>query len=322
MSAPDRRALLDRNHGRLSIRRQCALLSVARSGVYRPPQPANDNDLALTRRIDELFTAWPFLGSRRLTTLLRSEGHVLGLDPRINRKRVQRLMRKMGIAALGPKPRTTTPAPGHKIYPYLLRGLAIDRPNQVWAADITYIPIGRGFLYLVAIMDWASRAVLSWRLSNTMDASFCVAALEEALARFGKPEIFNTDQGSQFTSAAFTGTLAAAGIKISMDGRGRWMDNVFIERLWRSLKHEDVYLKGYADGREARAGIGAWIAFYNTRRPHQALANRTPMAVWRAGVTGALDDRAVDMTLVLRTSLDNAGALPTSPQPPQQLCVA
>jgi len=318
MSAPDRRALLDRNHVRLSIRRQCALLSVARSGVYRPPRAANDNDLALTRRIDELFTAWPFLGSRRLTTLLRSEGHVLGLDPRINRKRVQRLMRKMGIAALGPKPRTTTPAPGNKIYPYLLREMTIDRPNQVWAADITYIPIGRGFLYLVAVMDWASRAVLSWRLSNTMEASFCVAALEEALARFGRPEIFNTDQGSQFTSAAFTGTLAAAGVRISMDGRGRWMDNVFIERLWRSLKHEDIYLKGYADGREARA----WIAFYNTRRPHQALANRTPMAVWRAGVTGALDDRAVDMTLVLRTSLDNAGALPTSPQPPQQLCVA
>jgi len=311
MSVPDRRALLDRRHGRLSIRRQCALLGLARSGVYRPPRPANDNDLALTRRIDELFTVWPFLGSRRLATLLCAEGHA------INRKRVQRLMRKMGIAALGPKPRTTTPAPGHKIYPYLLRDLAIERPNQVWAADITYIPIGRGFLYLVAVMDWASRAVLSWRLSNTMEASLCVAALEEALARFGRPEIFNTDQGSQFTSAAFTGTLAAAGVRISMDGRGRWMDNVFIERLWRSLKHEDVYLKGYADGREARAGIGAWIAFYNTRRPHQALANRTPMVVWRAGVTGDLDERAVDMTLVLRTSLDNAGALPTSPQPPQ-----
>jgi putative transposase len=312
MSVPDRRALLDRHESQLSIRRQCVLLGVARSGVYRPPRPANDNDLALTRRIDELFTAWPFLGSRRLATLLRADGHA------INRKRVQRLMRQMGIAALGPKPRTTTPAPGHKIYPYLLRDLAIERPNQVWAADITYIPIGRGFLYLVAIMDWASRAVLSWRLSNTMDASFCVSALEEALARFGKPAIFNTDQGSQFTSAAFTGALAAAGVRISMDGRGRWMDNVFIERLWRSLKHEDVYLKGYADGREARAGIGAWIAFYNTRRPHQALGNRPPMAVWRAGVTGALGDRAVDMTLVLRTSLDNAGALPTSPQPPQQ----
>jgi putative transposase len=226
-------------------------------------------------------------------------------------------MRRMGIAALGPKPRTTKPAPGHKIFPYLLRGVTVDRPNQVWAADITYIPIGRGFLYLVAVIDWASRAVLSWRLSNTMDVSFCVAALEEALARFGKPEIFNTDQGSQFTSAAFTDTLAAAGIKISMDGRGRWMDNVFIERLWRSLKYEDVYLKGYADGREARAGITAWISFYNAGRPHQALANRTPMAVWRAGVTGALGNTAVDMTL----RLDNAGALPTCPQPPQQQAI-
>jgi putative transposase len=177
-----------------------------------------------------------------------------------------------------------------------------------------YIPIGRGFLYLVAVIDWASRAVLSWRLSNTMDVSFCVSALEEALARFGKPDIFNTDRGSQFTSAVFTGTLAAAGIRISMDGRGRWMDNVFIERVWRSLKHEDIYLKGYVDGREARAGIGAWIAFYNGGRPHQALGYRTPRAVWREGVTGALDDTTVDMTL----RLDNARALPTCPQPPQQ----
>src|SRR5258705_10847840 len=187
-------------------------------------------------------------------------------------------MRKMGIAALGPKPNTTKPAPGHKIYPYLLRNMTIDRPNQVWAADITYLPIGRGFLYLVAIIDWASRAVLAWRLSNTMNVSFCVAALEEALAKYGTPEIFNTDQGSQFTSAAFTGALAGAGIKISMDGRGRWMDNVFIERLWRSLKHEDIYLKGYADGREAKAGNGNWIGFYNGRRLHQALGYRAPMA--------------------------------------------
>jgi putative transposase len=312
MSAPDRRGLLDRDHGRLSIRRQCTLLGVARSGVYRRRRAANDNDAGLMRRIDELFTTWPFLGSRRMTALLRAEGRS------VNRKRVQRLMRKMGIAALGPKPRTTKPAPGHKIFPYLLRGLVIDRPNQVWAADITYVPIGRGFLYLVAVMDWASRAVLAWRLSNTMDTSFCVSALEEALARFGKPEIFNTDQGSQFTSAAFTGTLAAAGVRLSMDGRGRWMDNVFIERLWRSLKHEDIYLKGYADGCEAKAGIAAWFAFYNARRPHQALANRTPMAVWRSGLTGELGNTAVDMTLVLRTSLDNAGALPTCPQPPQQ----
>jgi putative transposase len=307
MSASDRRALLSSGH-RLSLRRQCQLLGLARSGVYYQRRPANDNDLGLMRRLDELFTQWPFLGSRRLARMLRGEGHAL------NRKRVQRLMRKMGIAALGPKPRTTKAAPSHKVFPYLLRGLAIDRPNQVWAADITYIPIGRGFLYLVAVMDWASRAVLSWRLSNTMDVSFCVEALEEALARLGTPEIFNTDQGSQFTSTTFTATLLGAGVRISMDGRGRWMDNIFIERLWRSLKYEDIYLKGYADGREARAGIAQWIAFYNNRRPHQALDHRTPMAVWREGITGCIDGTAVDMTL----RLDNAGALPTCPQPQQQ----
>ena len=265
MSAPDRRGLLQRDHERLSIRRQCQLLSVARSSIYRPPRPANDNDVELMRRIDQLFTAWPFLGSRRMTAMLNGEGC------RINRKRVQRLMRKMGIAALGPKPRTTKPAPGHKIFPYLLRHMVIDRPNQVWAADITYVPIGQGFLYLVAIIDWASRAVLAWRLSNTMDTSFCVSALEEALARFGRPEIFNTDQGSQFTSAAFTGTLAATGVRNSMDGRGRWMDNVFIERLWRSLKYEDIYLKGYSDGHEAKAGIARWIEFYNRASEHPSV---------------------------------------------------
>lgn len=308
MSAPDRRAKLDRDHPQLSVRRQCMMLGIARSGVYRLPRAANDDDLALLRRIDELFTRWPFLGSRRITAMLRAEGDA------INRKRVQRLMRRMGIAALGPKPRTTKPAPGHTIFPYLLRDMTVDRANQVWASDITYIPIGRGFLYLVAVMDWSSRAVLSWRLSNTMDVSFCVSALEEALARFGTPEIFNTDQGSQFTSAAFTRTLAAAGIRISMDGRGRWMDNVFIERLWRSLKHEDVYLKGYTDGHDAKAGIAKWITFYNNSRPHQALANRTPMAVWRDGATGTRAGKAVDMPL----RLDNARALPTYPQPPQQ----
>jgi putative transposase len=292
MSAPDRRALVDCGHGTLSIRRQCELLGVARSGVFRPPRPANENDLALMRRIDALFTAWPFLGSRRMAEMLGRD------EPPINRKRMQRLMRRMGIAALGPKRRTTKPAPGHKIFPYLLRNLVIDRPNQVWAADITYIPIGRGFLYLVAVMDWASRAVLAWRLSNTMDVSFCVSALEDALARFGRPEIFNTDQGSQFTSAAFTGTLAQAGVRISMDGRGRWLDNVFIERLWRSLKYEDIYLKGYADGRDAKAGIGAWFAFYNATRPHQALGNRTPMQVWRDGTIDPIGPSAVDMTLV------------------------
>ncbi|UFW92081.1 IS3 family transposase (plasmid) [Bradyrhizobium barranii] len=242
------------------------------------------------------------LGSRRMIAMLKTEGL------QVNRKRVQRLMRKMGIAALGPKPNTTKPAPGHKIYPYLLRNMTIDRPNQAWAADITYLPIGRGFLYLVAIIDWASRAVLAWRLSNTMDVSFCVAALEEALAKYGTPEIFNTDQGSQFTSTAFTGALAGAGIKISMDGRGRWMDNVFIERLWRSLKHEDIYLKGYADGREAKAGIANWIAFYNNRRLHQALGYRAPMAVWRERMRTA---KAVDM-------VDNADALTTCPRQQQQ----
>jgi putative transposase len=293
---------------RMTVKRQAQLLDLSRASVYYRPRPVSERDLLLMRRLDELFTAWPFLGSRRMTEMLRAEGH------RINRKRVQRLMRRMGIAALGPKPRTTKPAPGHKIFPYLLRNLTVDRPNQVWAADITYLPIGRGFLYLVAVIDWASRAVLSWRLSNTMDVAFCVSALEAALARFGKPEIFNTDQGSQFTSTAFTGVLGKAGVKISMDGRGRWLDNVFVERLWRSLKHEDVYLKGYADGAEAKVGIGAWFAFYNSTRPHQALGNRTPMAVWREGTTGDLGNTAVDMTL----RLDNARALPTYPQPPQQ----
>jgi putative transposase len=302
MSAPDRRARLDREAKDLSIRRQCTLLGVTRSGVYRTRKPANDNDIALMRRIDEMFTAWPFYGSRRMTAMLRAEGES------INRKHVQRLMRKMGIVALGPKPNTSKPAPGHKIFPYLLRDLKIERSNQVWASDLTYIPTGRGFLYLVAIIDWTSRAVLSWRLSNTMDVSFCLAALEDALAKHGKPEIFNTDQGSQFTSAAFTGALTAAGIKISMDGRGRWMDNVFIERVWRSLKHEDVYLKGYADGVEAKAGIGAWIDFYNERRLHQALGYRTPMSVWRSDMARA---GAVDM-------MDNAKALTTYPQQEQK----
>lgn len=305
MSAPDRRAMLDRGHSRLSIRRQCAVLHIARSSVCRLKVPANDNDLALMRRIDELYLQYPFLGSRRMATMLSENG------ARVNRKRVQRLMRQMGLAALGPKPKTSKPPPGHKVYPYLLRGLKIERPNQVWAADITYIPMGHGFLYLVAVMDWSSRAVLSWRLSNTMDTSFCIEAVEEALARFGKPEIFNTDQGGQFTSTAFTDVLKRHEIKISMDGRGRWMDNVFVERLWRSLKHEDIYLKGYTDGREAKAGISSWVTFYNTRRPHQALGGRTPMAVWRESVTGALGARAVDM-------MDNARALTTCPQQQQQ----
>jgi len=301
MRAPSRRAKLDRGHAELSIRRQCEMLGVARSGLYRKPRPVNHNDLATMRRIDALFTERPFFGARRIARTLSEEGFPL------NRKRARRLMRLMGIEALGPKPRTSQSAPGHKIYPYLLRGLTIDRPNQVWAADITYIPIGRGFLYLVAVIDWASRAVLSWRLSNTMDSSFCVDALEEALATHGRPEIFNTDQGSQFTGSAFTGVLIEAGVRVSMDGRGRWMDNVFIERLWRSLKHEDVYLKGYADGREARAGIGEYFAFYNERRLHQAFGYRAPMAVWREGAARMACGH-----------VDNARALTTCPQEHKQ----
>ena len=309
MSAPERRAMVERPAADLSVRRQCVLLNLARSGVYRPKAEPSADDLALMRRIDELHLELPFYGSRRMTFELNSEGRG------VNRKRVRRLMRVMGIEALVPRPGTSKAAPGHKIYPYLLRGLAISEPNHVWASDITYIPMAHGFLYLVAIIDWASRAVLSWRLSNTMDTRFCVEALEEALARHGKPRIFNTDQGAQFTSAAFTGKLEAAGVAISMDGRGRFMDNIFIERLWRSIKYEEIHLKAYADGREARAGIGFWMTFYNTRRPHQALDNQTPMTVWRAGVeTIEAAGQAVDMPL----RLENANALPTYPQQNQK----
>ena len=310
MSASDRRAKLDREHPDLSIRRQCQMLNLARSGVYRAPPPANDNDLEAMRRIDALFTERPFFGARRIARTLSEDGFP------IDRKRVRRLMRKIGIEALGPKPRTTKPAPGRKIYPYLPRDLKIDRPKHVWAADITDIPIGGGFLYLVAVIDWASRAVLSWRWSNTMDASFCVEALEEAPARYGRPEIFNTDQGSQFTGAAFTGVLINAGVRISMDGRGRWMDNVFIERLWRSLKHEDVYLKGYADGRGARAGIGEWLAFYNERRLHQALDDRAPMAVFREGAAAETCGH-VDNALSIQP-IRRRRALATCPQEEQK----
>jgi putative transposase len=293
----------------LSVRRKCALLNLARSGVYRPKPVTTADDLALMRRIDELHLELPFYGSRRMMFELNKEGRG------VNRKRVQRLMRVMGIEALVPRPGTSKAAPGHKIYPYLLRGLTITEPNHVWAADITYIPMAHGFLYLGAIIDWASRAVLAWRLSNTIDSGFCVAALEEALLRHGKPKIFNTDQGSQFTSAAFTGKLEAAAIAISMDGRGRFMDNIFIERLWRSIKYEEVHLKAYADGREARAGIGSWMTFYNLRRPHQAMNNQMPMAVWRAGIDKIeAAVKAVDMPL----RLDNANALPTYPQQKQK----
>jgi len=309
MSTPARRAMIDPANDNLSVRRQCQLLQLTRSGVYRPKSETTAYDLALMRRIDELHLELPFYGSRRMVLELNDTG------PTVNRKHVQRLMRMMGIVALVPRPGTSQPAPGHKIYPYLLRGVAITEPNHVWASDITYIPMARGFLYLVAVIDWASRAVLAWRLSNTMDTSFCIAALEEALARHGTPRVFNTDQGSQFTSQAFTAKLAAAGVAISMDGRGRFMDNIFIERLWRSIKYEEVHLKAYADGREARAGIGAWMTFYNHRRPHQALNNKRPMAVWRDGIDAIeAAPRAVDMPL----RLDNANALTTYTQQQKQ----
>jgi len=258
-------------HPKLSVSRQCALVGISRSAFYAPSKGESPLNLALMRLIDAQFLETPWYGSRQMARHLRREGYVVG------RKRVRRLMAKMGLSAVYQRPRTTVPHPEHRTWPYLLRNLVIDRPDQVWCADITYIPMRRGFLYVVAIMDWASRRVLSWRLSNTMDADFCIEALEEAMARHGRPEIFNTDQGSQFTSARFTDVLLGAGVKISMDGKGRWMDNVFIERLWRSLKYECVYLHAFETGSEARAGIGRWMAYYNAERPHSALGGRTPL---------------------------------------------
>ncbi len=262
--------MIDPDHSRLSIARQCALVSISRASFYRRPVGESAENLRLMRLIDEQFLETPFYGSRQMARHLRRHGWRLG------RQRVRRLMGKIGLAPIYQKPRTSDPHPRHKVYPYLLRGLDIDRADQVWCADITFIPMRRGFLYLVAIMDWASRKILAWRLSNTMDTDFCVAALDEALARYGWPEIFNTDQGSQFTSFAFTTVLQDAGVRLSMDGRGRWMDNVFIERLWRSLKYECVFLNAFETGNEARAGIGRWIAYYNAERPHSALAGKTP----------------------------------------------
>ena len=262
--------MIEPAHPALSIVRQCELLSVSRSGYYYQPAGETAANLALMRLIDEQFLETPWYGTRQMARHFRRQGHVVG------RERVRRLMRLMGLAAIYQHPRTTVPHPEHRVHPYLLRGLPIDRPNQVWCADITYIPMRRGFLYLVAVMDWATRKVLAWRVSNTMDVTFCVAAVEEALARFGVPEIFNTDQGSQFTSPQFTAVLTDAAVRISMDGRGRWMDNVFIERLWRSLKYECIYLHAFETGSELQIGLGRWIGYYNDRRPHSSLKGRTP----------------------------------------------
>jgi putative transposase len=267
--------VVDKTHPELSIRRQCRILKLYRSTYYYEPIGESPANLALMRRIDELFMELPFFGSRQMRNTLRDEGQ------RVGRERVRRLMRKMGLMAIYQKPKTSHPHPQHKTYPYLLRHKAITKPNQVWCADITYIPMTRGFLYLVAVMDWHSRAVLSWRLSNTMDADFCVSALEEALNRYGVPEIFNTDQGSQFTSYEFTRTLREAGIRISMDGRGRWMDNVMIERLWRSLKYECAYLREMGTGSELRQALAWWFDFYNNRRPHFAFDGKKPMEIYQ-----------------------------------------
>src|SRR6478752_6418435 len=262
-------AMIDREHD-LSIVKHAKALSISRSSVYYLPRPVPAADLRIMRRIDELHLEFPFAGARMLRGLLVSEGIAIG------RRHVKTLMRRMGIEALYRRPRTTKPEPGHKIYPYLLRGMEITRPNQVWAMDITYIPMARGFVYLAVVLDWATRRVLSWRLSITMEAAFCVETLKDALAHHGKPEIFNTDQGSQFTGAAFTGVLADNGIAISMDGQGAWRDNVFVERLWRSVKYEEVYLRAYDSVSDARNSIGRYLDFYNTRRPHSSLDGMTP----------------------------------------------
>lgn len=265
---------------------QCELAGVPRSTVYRRLETAareeclDEEDGRLRALIDEEYTGRPFYGSRRMAVFLRGRGH------RVNRKRVQRLMREMGLAGMAPGPATSKTHPRHKVYPYLLRGVAVTRPNQVWSTDLTYIRLARGFAYLVAIIDWYSRRVLAWRVSNSMDASFCVDCLEDALRHHGRPEVFNSDQGSQFTSDAFTGVLKRECVAISMDGRGRALDNIFVERLWRNVKYEDVYLKGYANMAELTIGLAQYFAFYNAGRPHQALDYETPDHVYRVGVGG------------------------------------
>ncbi len=286
MSRERRREMVDRQHPALSTVRQCALMGISKSSVYYRPRGSSQKDLETMKLIDQQYLATPFYGSRRMRVWLDRQGHS------VNRKRVQRLMRTMGLQAIYRRPRTSQPAPGHKVYPYLLGGMEITRPNQVWAADITYIPMARGFLYLVAIIDWYSRYVVAWTLSNTLDADFCIDALEKALGK-GKPEIFNTDQGSQFTSEGFTGLLEQHGVRISMDGKGRYSDNIFVERLWRTVKYEEVYLKAYSGGSEAKHGLEAYFHFYNTQRPHQALGYRTPAEVFNR-VLAPLDEQSIE----------------------------
>ena len=275
-SIEQRRRLIEPAHSDLSVRRQCELLGLHRSTYYFEPAPETAENLAVMRQLDRLHTDWPFLGSRRLEKWLEQAGGVA-----VNRKRVQRLMRLMGLSAVYPKPRLSQPHPGHRIYPYLLRGLVIDHPDQVWSTDITYIPLQRGFLYLVAVLDWYSRHVLSWQLSNTLDGRFCLEALELALQTGRRPEIFNTDQGAQFTADAFTGRLAKAGVAISMDGRGRALDNVFTERFWWSVKYEYVYLNPTDSVSELAAGLNGYLRFYDRERLHQSLNYQTPASVYQ-----------------------------------------
>jgi putative transposase len=306
MNRAERLARVDRTDPGLSTVEQCRLLKLARSTLYYRPAPVSADDLAVMRRMDELHLAWPFYGSRRMAAVLRRDGWSA------NRKRVKRLMRVMGLEAIYQKPNTSRGHPGHKVHPYLLRGLAIDRPNQVWCADITYIAMAKGFVYLVAVMDWYSRRVLAWRVSITMDTAFCVEALQEAMDRHGQPEIFNTDQGVQFTSADFLGELETRGVRISMDGKGRYLDNIFIERLWRSLKYEEVYIKAYGSVAAARLGLGLWLRFYNEERPHQALDYRTPHEVFaERPASGDVDNTPA--------TLCSAPMLTTSPLALQQL---
>jgi putative transposase len=316
---------IDMEHS-IATTSQCELAGVSRATLYayQKPRLIDAEDLLLCALIDEEYTRHPFYGSRRMVVMLARAGHI------VNRKRVQRLMRQMGLVGMAPGPNTSRPHPQHKVYPYLLRGVCIDRPNQVWSTDITYIRLAHGFVYLVAVMDWYSRKVLSWRISNTMEVSFCVDCLEEALRNFAKPEIFNSDQGSQFTSESFTDVLIREGITISMDGRGRAFDNIFVERLWRNVKYEDVYLKGYATVGELMLGLSEYFALYNTDRPHQALQNKTPDEVYKTATGGGAlivqkyktkrENKqgekitelapAVDNSPAHRTSLWTAGATP------------